>query len=132
MLRGKDAAKDQSYVLSILDQGKLRQTLFPVGGYTKPEVRDIARRFNLPVASRADSQDLCFLASQDYRQFLSRHAPQTAHPGLIVSQAGDVMGQHQGLANYTIGQRKGLGIAAPEPYYVIKKEIVYQHTGCWG
>lgn len=123
LLRGRDAAKDQSYVMSVLGQEQLRQTLFPVGDLTKPEVREIARRFMLPVASRADSQDLCFLANRDYRGFLARRAPQAPRPGPIVNLAGEVIGRHAGLENYTIGQRKGLGIAAPEPYYVIRKDM---------
>ncbi len=123
LLRGKDQAKDQSYVLSVLDQPRLRQTLLPVGDFTKPEVRELARRFDLPVASRADSQDLCFLAGRDYRGFLSRNAPQTVQPGKIVDQTGQVIGEHQGLAFYTIGQRKGLGLPSPEPLYVLKKDL---------
>jgi tRNA-uridine 2-sulfurtransferase len=123
LLRGKDQAKDQSYVLSVLSQEQLQRTMLPVGGYTKPEVRDLARRFDLPVASRADSQDLCFLAGRDYRGFLNRHAPQTVRPGKIVTTSGQVVGEHQGLAFYTIGQRKGLGVASPEPLYVLKKDL---------
>lgn len=123
LLRGLDPAKDQSYVLSVLNQDQLRQTLFPIGEYAKPVVRDLARRFDLPVASRADSQDLCFLASRDYRGFLTRNAPQAVRPGKMVDHTGEVIGEHQGLAFYTIGQRKGLGIAAPEPLYVIKKDV---------
>ncbi len=123
LLRGKDVAKDQSYVLSVLTQAQLRQTLFPLGGYTKAEVRDLARKFNLPVASRADSQDLCFLAGSDYRSFLARHVSQASLPGPIVDPAGQVIGEHQGLAFYTIGQRKGLGISSPEPLYVIAKNL---------
>ena len=124
LLRGRDQAKDQSYVLSVLSQAQLRRTLLPVGEYTKPEVRDLARRFDLPVASRADSQDLCFLAGRDYRGFLNRNAPQTVRPGKIITTAGQVVGEHQGLAFYTIGQRKGLGVASPEPLYVLKKDLV--------
>jgi tRNA-specific 2-thiouridylase len=123
LLKGKDPAKDQSYVMSVLDQAHLRQTLFPVGDYPKAEVREIARRFDLPVASRADSQDLCFLSNRDTRGFLTRRAPQAARPGRMVNASGEVLGEHQGLAYYTIGQRKGLGIAAPEPYYVIRKDL---------
>jgi len=123
LLRGRDAAKDQSYVLSVLTQAQLSQTLLPLGEYTKPEVRDLARQFDLPVAARSDSQDLCFLARRDYRSFLVRHAPQAGQPGPIVDPAGQVLGQHQGLAFYTIGQRKGLGIASPEPLYVIDKDL---------
>lgn len=123
LLRGVDLAKDQSYVLSVLDQQQLRSSLFPIGGIPKPEVRELARKFELPVASRADSQDLCFLANSDYRAFLSRNAPQAARPGPIVNRAGQVVGQHQGLAFYTIGQRKGLGIASPDPLYVLSKDM---------
>jgi tRNA-uridine 2-sulfurtransferase len=123
LLRGLDVAKDQSYVLSALSQEQLRQSLFPVGEFAKPVVRDLARKFNLPVASRADSQDLCFLANRDYRAFLNRHVPQVGKPGPIVNTAGDVVGEHQGLAFYTIGQRKGLGLASPEPLYVLDKKL---------
>lgn len=123
LLRGLDAAKDQSYVLSVLGQDQLQQTLLPVGEYAKPVVRELARKFDLPVADRADSQDLCFLASRDYRGFLARHAPETVRPGPITNNAGQVIGEHQGLAFYTIGQRKGLGIASPEPLYVLKKDM---------
>jgi tRNA-uridine 2-sulfurtransferase len=123
LLRGMDAAKDQSYVLSILNQDQLSHSLFPVGEFTKPEVRELASKFNLPVASRADSQDLCFLGKGDYRAFLARHAPETARPGPIVDPYGKVVGEHQGLANYTIGQRKGLGFSSPAPLYVIHKDV---------
>lgn len=124
LLRGLDPAKDQSYVLSVLEQEKLRRTLFPIGEYTKPDVRQLARKFDLPVASRADSQDLCFLANRDYRGFLARNAPEAAgQPGPIVTTAGAVIGEHQGLPFYTIGQRKGLGIAAPDPLYVLRKDL---------
>lgn len=121
--RGLDPDKDQSYVMSVLPQEKLRHTLFPVGGMAKPEVREHARRFGLTVADRADSQDLCFLAGQDYRSFLTRYAPEVAQPGKIVHADGQHVGEHQGLAFYTIGQRKGLGIAAPRPLYVLEKNL---------
>ncbi len=119
LLAGIDAAKDQSYVLSVLGQPQLAHALFPIGAYTKPEIRQLAREFGLPVADRAESQDLCFLADNDYRRFLRQHAPGAAQPGPIVRRDGQVIGAHQGLPFYTIGQRKGLGIAAPEPLYVI-------------
>lgn len=122
LLRGLDSAKDQSYVLSVIPQEQLRQTLFPVGQYPKPEVRALAQQFDLPVAARADSQDLCFLAGGDYRDFLTRTVPQVVRPGPIVDTAGNALGSHQGLAFYTIGQRKGLGIASPEPLYVVRKD----------
>jgi tRNA-specific 2-thiouridylase len=127
LLRGRDQAKDQSYVLSVLGQEQLRQTLLPLGGLTKPEVREQAARFGLPVASRADSQDLCFLARRDYRGFLARNAPHPPQPGPIINTSGEVIGEHQGLAFYTIGQRKGLSIPAAAPHaealYVIRKDI---------
>lgn len=123
LLRGVDSGKDQSYVLSVLNQEQLRSTLLPVGGYPKAEVRALANKYHLPVANRADSQDLCFLAGGDYRDFLTRHAPEVVRPGPMVDSRGQVVGEHQGLAFYTIGQRKGLGIAAPQPLYVLRKEL---------
>ena len=122
LLKGVDEHKDQSYVLSVLGQDQLRHAKFPVGDYTKQEVRSLAARFGLPVASKHDSQDLCFLADGDYRRFLTEHAPQTMVPGPIMSRSGEVLGQHRGLPGYTIGQRKGLGISAPEPLYVVDKD----------
>lgn len=117
--RGVDEHKDQSYVLSVLTQDKLRHALFPVGDYSKAQVRETAARFGLPTASRKDSQDLCFLGNGDYRDFLVKYAPETRSPGPIVLKTGEVIGEHAGLANYTIGQRKGLGVTAAEPLYVI-------------
>lgn len=123
LMRGIDPGKDQSYVLSGLTQEKLQHSLFPLGGLEKSRVRELARQFSLPVAERADSQDLCFLAGGDYRSFLARYAAMPPQPGRIVNRQGDVLGEHRGLAFYTIGQRKGLGIAAPEPLYVIAKNL---------
>lgn len=122
LLRGKDSHKDQSYVLAVLDQQQLDRAVFPVGEYTKPEVRSLAEKFKLPAARIKDSQDLCFLAGENYQDFLIRYRPQNAERGEIVNLAGEVLGEHNGLAFYTIGQRKGLGIAHPEPLYVIKKD----------
>lgn len=119
LLKGLDPDKDQSYVLSVMGQAQLARTLFPVGEYTKPEVRALAARFGLPTASKQDSQDLCFLGDGDYRRFLREHAPEVMQPGPIVRRDGTIIGQHQGLANYTIGQRKGLGLQATDPLYVI-------------
>ncbi|MCL4270294.1 MAG: tRNA 2-thiouridine(34) synthase MnmA, partial [Anaerolineales bacterium] len=117
--RAVDHSKDQSYVLHVLTQEKLKHALFPVGDYPKPEIRAIAERYGLPTASRKDSQDLCFLAGEDYRNFLQRNTPDILTPGNIETPDGKVIGQHNGLANYTIGQRKGLGVASPVPLYVI-------------
>jgi tRNA-specific 2-thiouridylase len=121
--RGADRAKDQSYVLSVLGQEDLREALFPVGEYTKPEVRALAAERGLPTASRVDSQDLCFVADGDYRRFLGEHAADTVQPGAIVDTAGREVGRHQGLPFYTIGQRSGLGIAGREPLYVLALDV---------
>jgi tRNA-uridine 2-sulfurtransferase len=121
LLRGIDESKDQSYVMSVLNQQQLAHTLFPLGDYRKEQVRELASCHHLAAAQKADSQDLCFLGSQDYRQFLIRNAPDVVQPGLIVNRSGETVGEHQGLAFYTIGQRKGLGIASPEPLYVLEK-----------
>jgi tRNA-specific 2-thiouridylase len=121
LFRAVDHSKDQSYVLYVLDQEKLKRALFPIGEYPKTEIRAIAEKFKLPTASRKDSQDLCFLAGEDYRNFLQRNAAEMLKPGDIATQDGKVVGRHNGLANYTIGQRKGLGASSPVPLYVITK-----------
>ena len=123
LLRGSDAGKDQAYMLAFLGQRELVQTLLPIGGYAKTEIRAIARRFGLEAAERSDSQDLCFLPGGDYRQFLRQNALDAIQTGEIVNLSGEVLGMHEGLAFYTIGQRKGLGISTAEPVYVIKKDI---------
>jgi len=121
LLRGCDSNKDQSYALSMLGQSELERTLFPVGQYTKTEIRSLANDFGLPVAQRQDSQDLCFLADKDYRRFMQEYAPQSLEPGSIVNSCGETLGQHKGLPLYTIGQRKGIGVSASEPLYVLSK-----------
>jgi tRNA-specific 2-thiouridylase len=123
LLRALDRSKDQSYVLSLLPQEKLARSLFPLGELTKDQVRDKAQGFQLPVADRPDSQDLCFVGQSDYRQFLIEQRGETfLGPGKIVNAHGQTLGQHEGLAFYTIGQRKGLGISASEPLYVLEKK----------
>lgn len=122
LLRSTDRLKDQSYVLHILTQEKLAKALFPVGDYSKLEIRKLAGTYNLPTATRSDSQDLCFLAGEDYREFLRRNFPEVGRPGPILTSAGKLLGMHQGLAFYTIGQRKGLGISSPVPLYVLMKD----------
>ena len=122
LLKAVDPAKDQSYVLHVLTQEKLARALFPVGDHTKPEIRAIAESAGLSVAKRPDSQDLCFLDGEDYRGFLQRNQPQMLVAGNIVDRSGKVLGQHSGLPNYTIGQRKGLGLTSPEPLYVLAKD----------
>ena len=124
LLRAVDRSKDQSYVLHVLTQEKLKHALFPVGDYPKPEIRAIAERHGLPTASRKDSQDLCFLAGEDYRNFLQRNAAEMLKPGEILTRDGRSVGAHTGLANYTIGQRKGLGVASAVPLYVLGKNAI--------
>ena len=119
MRRGLDADKDQSYVLSVMGQSQLARTLFPVGEHHKREVREIAEELGLIVAGKKDSQDLCFLGNSDYRDFLRLHAPDVMASGPILNTAGDCLGVHQGLANYTIGQRKGVGVSSNVPLYVL-------------
>ena len=121
LLRAVDRGKDQSYVLHVLDQEKLARALFPVGDYPKTEIRAIAEKYGLPTATRKDSQDLCFLAGEDYRNFLQRNAAEILQPGEILTRDSRSVGVHNGLANYTIGQRKGLGIASSVPLYVLRK-----------
>ncbi|MBN1220025.1 MAG: tRNA 2-thiouridine(34) synthase MnmA [Anaerolineae bacterium] len=122
LLKGLDASKDQSYILYTVTQERLAHVLFPLGDYTKDEIRRMAKAKNLPIFNRPDSQDLCFLGNGDYRAFLQRRAPQVIQPGPIRNTAGETLGQHQGLAFYTIGQRKGLGISAPQPMYVLQMD----------
>ncbi len=123
LLRGVERAKDQSYVLSVLKQAQLQHTLLPVGGYTKEQVRRMAEEWGLPVAQRRDSQDLCFLAGEDYRDFLARHRPDLERPGPILTPEGRMVGLHRGLAFYTIGQRRGLGLRVGKPMYVVAKDV---------
>lgn len=122
--QGVDTSKDQSYVLHVLTQHQLRHALFPLGAYTKPEVRALAAERGLPVATKAESQEICFVAANDYRGFMRRYADATGRaapqPGPILDAAGKQVGEHQGLAYYTIGQRKGLGVAAREPLHVLR------------
>lgn len=122
LLKAVDDSKDQSYVLHVLGQEELSQVLFPLGDYLKEDVRAMAAQFGLPVAQKKESMDLCFLADGDYRRFLREHASRTTAPGPILGRDGAVLGEHEGLPYYTIGQRKGLGISASEPLYVLYKD----------
>ncbi|MGB1253313.1 MAG: tRNA 2-thiouridine(34) synthase MnmA [Candidatus Promineifilaceae bacterium] len=121
--KGVDTHKDQSYVLHVMGQNELSKVLFPIGGMAKPHVRKLAAKFNLPVAKKSDSMDLCFLGNDTYKNFLNRNAPQLGQAGPIVTSSGKEVGRHNGLPFYTIGQRKGLGISAPEPLFVIDKNM---------
>jgi len=118
--RGLDAAKDQSYFLFSLTQEQLSRASFPVGGLSKDMVRDVARKLGLSVADKPDSQEICFVPDGDYAAFVERKAGILDSGGEIVSQSGDVLGHHGGVHRFTVGQRKGLGIAAPEPLYVLQ------------
>jgi tRNA-specific 2-thiouridylase len=122
--RPADAAKDQTYFLFGLTQEQLSRTLFPLGGFTKPEVRELARGFGLALANKADSQEICFIPGGNYKRFIDAYLeeqgealPETS--GELVSAGGKTIGKHEGIHNFTVGQRKGLGLASPSPLYVI-------------
>ncbi len=119
-----DAQKDQSYFLSRLSQQELRRSIFPLGGYSKEDVRAMAQQTGLVTAEAPDSQDLCFLGDVSLQDFLESHLNAGLEPGDIVDASGLRLGTHEGLANYTIGQRKGIKIAAEKPYYVLSKDAV--------
>ncbi|MBV9798240.1 MAG: tRNA 2-thiouridine(34) synthase MnmA [Solirubrobacterales bacterium] len=117
-----DPAKDQTYMLAALAPASLARMRFPLGELTKPEVRRIAQAAGLPVASKADSQDLCFLAGTDRARFLARHGGLGVRPGSIVDRDARVLGRHRGQHLYTVGQRRGLGVSGREPLYVLDKD----------
>jgi len=117
-----DPGKDQTYMLSAVDPATLARLRFPLGELTKPQVRALAAEAGLPVASKAESQDLCFLAGTGKAAFLARHAGLADRPGPIVDRDGNVLALHRGAHHFTVGQRKGLGVAAPEPLYVLATE----------
>ena len=118
-----DTGKDQSYVLSGLDQSSLSHVVLPLGSLKKEQTRDIARSYNFGFNEIKDSQDLCFFNGMKQEEFLLEHAPQLFVPGEIRTPDGRKVGEHDGMANYTIGQRKGLGAGNQEPIYVLKKDI---------
>ncbi len=122
LLRGADPNKDQSYFLAMMTQYQVKNALFPAGEMLKPEVREVARRFNLPTAEKKDSQGICFIGNIKMSDFLRHHVPDS--PGEIVDLEGKVMGRHDGLHLYTLGQRKGHGVASPRAgmaYVVVGK-----------
>ena len=123
--RPADRSKDQTYFLFGLTQEQLSRTLFPLGDYTKPEVREIAARSGLALAQKPDSQEICFIPGGDYKQFIEayldeqdREVPESA--GALVTAGGDRLGAHAGIHNFTVGQRKGLGLSSPNPLYVLQ------------
>ncbi len=122
LLRAVDDHKDQSYVLHVLRQDQLAHVLFPIGEYTKEDVRRLADKHGLSVAAKQESQDLCFLNDGDYRRFLREHSVDVLHSGPILDLTGRELGRHEGLPFYTIGQRKGLGLTAAEPLFVLRKD----------
>lgn len=119
LYRGVDPRKDQSYVLYMLDQETLSRIIFPLGALTKGEVRQIASLWDPQLAQRGESQEICFIPKGDYRAFIERNCPQALLPGEIVSTAGQLLGRHRGIAFYTVGQRRGLGLTAARPCYVV-------------
>lgn len=117
LLKGLDPGKDQSYFLFGMSQDELARTIFPVGTLEKRQTRELAAKFNLPVAQKQESQEICFIPDNDYVRFLEESGVPSS-PGEIVDAAGKKLGSHEGIHNYTIGQRRGLGIAWSEPLYV--------------
>jgi len=120
--RGKDPSKDQSYFLYVLTQRQLDRVLMPVGAMTKDEVREVARSAGLSVAERAESQDVCFVRDGDVAAFFRLMMPEAMRPGPIEDVDGNVIGEHAGIAMYTVGQRSGLGLSRPRPTYVVRKD----------
>jgi tRNA-uridine 2-sulfurtransferase len=120
LFRAVDTRKDQSYVLHTLTPEQLGFIQFPLGNLTKPEVRQLARHFGLPVADKEESQEICFVGKGSYAEFVARRRPDVTQPGEIVSEQGDVIGGHDGLVHHTVGQRRGIRIAGPKPLYVLE------------
>lgn len=148
LMRPAYLPKDQTYVLAPLQQAQLRRAFFPLGEMTKEQVRQRAIRLDFRTANKPESQEICFVPKNDYREVVEERKGKP-EPGLIVNTRGEVLGKHEGLLHYTLGQRRGLGIAAPEPYYVVKldtarnavvvgfKEETFDnafttHAVCWG
>lgn len=119
LLRATDSAKDQSYVLSMLTQQELARARFPVGELTKKKVRQIAAMMGMRSARKPESMDICFVGQRNYRGFLREHAPEVFIPGPVFDTEGSQLGTHQGIAGFTIGQRRGLGVATGEPRFVV-------------
>ncbi|MDZ4831077.1 MAG: tRNA 2-thiouridine(34) synthase MnmA [Phycisphaerae bacterium] len=122
LLKGIDNDKDQSYVLFGASRARLEHMLLPVGGLTKPEVRRIAEECDLPVFDKPDSQEICFVPDNDYAGLVARRLPDAVRPGPILDRTGTVLGEHPGHQHFTVGQRRGLGIASARPLYVIAKD----------
>ena len=129
LLKGVDQHKDQSYVLYCLNQYQMEHTLFPLGTYTKPEVRKLAEDAGIPVSHKSESQDLCFVSTGRYGDFVEKYLGLESKPGVFQSNGGEILGRHRGIHHYTVGQRKGLGISLGYPAYVTgidaEKNIVW-------
>lgn len=121
--KGVDTSKDQSYVLHTMTPEQLARTLMPLGSLTKNRVRQIAYELGLSVAAKSESQEICFVTDNDYSRFLAETLTSASEPGPVIDRRGNVLGKHRGIVNYTIGQRRGLGIAAPEPLYVTALDL---------
>ena len=121
--KSKSKTKDQTYVLYNLTQKQLSHTLFPVGEYDKKKIRKIAKDLGLLVASKPDSQDICFIEDNNYAKFIVENSKFKIEEGDIVNRKGEILGKHKGLTNYTIGQRKGIGISSKEPLYVVDIDL---------
>jgi tRNA-specific 2-thiouridylase len=119
LLKGIDSKKDQSYVLYTMNQESLAHTLFPLGDWTKDKVREKARELDLPVAEKEESQEICFVEDDDYGRFIREAIPEAVKPGKIIDKNGKQIGEHEGIAFYTIGQRKGVGAHHGIPKYVV-------------
>lgn len=119
LLRGLDPGKDQSYALYCLTQEQLAHTVFPLGEIEKTETRELAEEFGLVTAKKPESQEICFVPDKNYVGFLQKYRPGTQQPGEIVDMQGHVVGHHSGIAGYTIGQRRRIGVTAPTPLYVV-------------
>lgn len=117
--KGLDSKKDQSYFLYNLSQEQLSKTIFPLGTLTKQDVREIAKDINLPVANRPDSQEICFIKDNNYREFLSKNSKRTLPKGEIIDTEGNILGYHNGISQFTIGQRRNLGIVTGKPMFVV-------------
>ena len=118
--KGKDPKKDQTYFLYMIPQEQLKYTLFPLGGLTKPEVRELAESFNLFTAKKSESQEICFITKGNYKSFIESKVSLQNKSGNIIDSSGKIIGHHKGIYQYTLGQRKGLNISGPEPLYVLK------------
>ncbi len=118
--KGRDSRKDQSYFLYTMTQDQLGRTLMPIGRFTKQEVRNKAKELGLAVHQRPESQEICFIPDDDYTRFLKQKMPEIFQPGPIVDTKDNILGRHKGILHFTIGQRRGLGIAAPRPLYVLE------------